>query len=262
MARRKNSRAASGAGSIRQRSDGTWEARFVVGTNPATGKLIRKSVYGKTQADVRKKMTEKLQEVDNGIYKEPARMTVAEWLDAWLETYTGNLKERSRIMYAGYIGNRIKPAMGAVKLDNLTSLQIQRFYNGLLEGEKPLSPKTIKNIHGILHKALKQAVILDYIRVNPCDSCTLPRIEPTEIQPFTQEEIKAFLSAIRESRYEAFYIIALFTGMRQGELLGLSWRQVDFEQGTIFIDQQMQIVGNDYCTLVNDVRLKKERFVN
>lgn len=84
---RKNTRNASGAGSIRQRKDGTWEARFTVGMNPATGKSVRKSVYGKTQADVRKKMTEKLREVDNGTYQEPSRLTLSEWLQEWLVTF-------------------------------------------------------------------------------------------------------------------------------------------------------------------------------
>lgn len=243
---RKNTRSASGSGSIRQRSDGTWEARFSVGRDPGTGKHIRKSVYGKTQAEVRRKMNAAICEVDTGTYIEPARITVAEWLDVWVETYTGNLKDRTRAMYRGYISTRIKPNIGAVKLSALEAPAIQRMYNALQSGERSLSAKTIKNIHGVLHKALKQAVEIGYIRVNPSESCKLPRTEKQEINPFTADQIKAFMQVAHGHPFECLYLTALFTGMRQGELLGLSWRQIDFEAGTILVDQQMQIVNREY----------------
>lgn len=247
MARqRKNTRNASGSGSIRQRKDGTWEARFSVGRDPGTGKIIRKSVYGKTQAEVRRKMNAAIHEVDTGTYKEPSRMTVADWLYVWVETYTGNLKDRTRAMYRGYIDTRIKPNIGAVKLSALDAPTIQRMYNSLQDGSRPLSPKTIKNIHGVLHKALKQAVEIGYLSVNPAESCKLPRTEKQEINPFTEDQIKAFMQEVHGHPFESLYLTALFTGMRQGELLGLSWRQVDFDAGTILIDQQMQIVDREY----------------
>lgn len=249
MPRKKNSRAASGSGSIRQRSDGTWEARFSVGYHPGTGKRIRKSVYGKTQAEVRRKMNAAICEVDVGTYSEPSKITVAQWLDTWVSNYTGNLKDRTRTMYSGYIDSRIKPNLGAVKLYALDSPTIQAFYNALqrpTDGSKPLSPKTIKNIHGVLHKALKQAVEIGYIRVNPSESCKLPRTEKPDIAPLTDEQIKAFVSAVQGHPFETLFLTALFTGMRQGELLGLSWENVDLNAGTILIDRQMQIVDHEY----------------
>lgn len=244
MPRKKNTRTASGSGSIRRREDGTWEARFSVGHDPGTGKRLRKSVYGKTQAEVRRKMTELLREVDAGTYREPQKMTVAQWFDTWLSTYTGNLKDRTRAMYGGYINNRIKPSLGAVRLCALNTPAIQAFYNSLQDAG--LSPKTVKNIHGVLHKALKQAVEIDYIRVNPADSCKLPRSERKEIRPLSEDEIRAFMRAVHGHPFEPLYLVALFTGMRQGELLGLPWENVNFEKGTILIDRQMQIVDHAY----------------
>ena len=86
MARKSNTRAAQGAGSIRQRPNGSWEARYVAGKDPATGKPIRKSVYGKTQKEVRQKLTQAIAAIDNGDYFEPSKLTVGEWLDIWTKT--------------------------------------------------------------------------------------------------------------------------------------------------------------------------------
>lgn len=88
MPRKSNTRAAQGSGSIRQRADGTWEARFIVGHDPGTGKPVRKSVYGKTQKEVRQKLAQAVAAVDNKAYREPCKMTLGEWLDIWADTYT------------------------------------------------------------------------------------------------------------------------------------------------------------------------------
>ena len=116
------------------------------------------------------------------------------------------------------IKNHIKPNLGAIKLDALTPHAIQGFYNSLRiaeEGQAPLSPKTIKNIHGVLHKALQQAVLNEYIRSNPANACTLPRIEKKEIKPMDEKQITEFLKAIRGHQFEDLFIVTLFTGMRK-----------------------------------------------
>ena len=92
MPRKSNTRAASGAGSIRQRPDGRWEARVTVGSNPGTGKPIRRSIYGDTQAAVRKEMTAVLRDVDRGTYQTPSKMTVKIWMETWLDTFCTGLK--------------------------------------------------------------------------------------------------------------------------------------------------------------------------
>ena len=249
---RKPKKNAQGAGSIRKRSDGRWEARFTTGFDPATGKQVQKSVYGKTQKEVREKLTQITVDLDDGTYMEPAKETVAEWMDIWLETYVKySVKPYTLDAYQRDCDNYIKPALGYIRLSALTAPQIQRFYNSLLT-EKNLSPKSVKNIHGVLHRALRQAMKLEMLRSNPTELCDLPKVRRKEIRPMEQNEIQAFLRAIEGSKYEILYQVTLFTGMRQGEVLGLTWDCVDFEHQTIFVNKQLQKtqkVGGTY-TLV------------
>ena len=233
-------RAAQGAGSIRQRSDGTWEARYTVGRDPGTGKQVQRSIYGKTQAEVRKKLAKVSTELDEGIYKDPCDITVGEWLDVWLAEYNNSIKPYTRRAYEMNIRVHLKPGLGKVKLTALTVPMVQRFYNQKLDA---LSPKSIKNLNGILHSALKQAVAIGYIRTNPADNVSLPKSPKAEIKPLDSKQIKEFLHAIKGHKYERLYIVALFTGMREGELLGLTWDCVDFEKGQILVKHQLQKRG-------------------
>ena len=121
---------------------------------------------------------------------------------------------------------------------------VQAFLNNLVrgkaEGGKGLSPKTAINIHGVFHRALKQAVNIGLIRSNPTDACIRPRGERKPIRPLEDEEVGAFLRAIEGHRFASLYLVDLFTGMRQGEILGLTWDCVDFRRGTIFLYRQLQ----------------------
>ena len=238
---RKSTRNAQGGGTIRQRADGRWEARFTIGRDPGTGKQIQRSVYAATQREVQQRLRQALSAVDAGTFVEPSKMTVGQWLEAWLAEYTADTKPYTKRAYATNIKNHITPALGALRLEKLTPLQVQKFYNACMQGEKKLKPKTVKNIHGVLHSALKQAVMNGMIRSNPTESCTLPRIERMEIQPFDDEAEKSFLRAIEGDKYERLFVVDLYTGMRKGEILGLRWVDIDFEQGTITVSRQLQV---------------------
>lgn len=192
MAKKKGSRRnAPGAGNIRKKivhKNGQeyvyWEARLTVGFDPGTGKQIQRSFTGKTQKEVRERLQAAAVEVNTGTYTEPCKITLGEWLDLWAADYLGGVKPFTVASYTGQIRNHIKPALGAVKLEALNTNTIQRFYNSLGAGtrEKPaLSPKTIKNIHGVLHKALQQAVAVGYLRFNPSEACILPRVVRKEL---------------------------------------------------------------------------------
>ena len=240
---RKATRNAQGGGTIRQRSDGRWEARYTVGRDPGSGKQIQRSVYGSTQKEARQKLAAAVAALDNGTYTAPSKMTVGQWLDIWQRDYLGGVKPMTALNYSQHITNHIKPAMGAIKLEALNAHTIQSFYNNLGKphGEKPgLSPKTVKNVHGVLHKALQQAVKVGYLRFNPAEACELPRIERKEIQPLDNEAIAAFMNAVHGHRFEAIYLTMLFTGMRRGEACGLLWECVDLDKGTILINKQLQ----------------------
>lgn len=251
MGRKKANKRANGEGSIRQRADGTWEARYCTGqTNPATGKPVRKSIYGKTQAEVRKKLTEITKSLDDGSYIEPSKMTLSKWLDLWLEEYTKGLKPYTLRSYKSQIEKHIKPYIGAVKVSELTSATIQTaLYNRLAKEGKTtkegkaagLSPKTIRNIHGILHSACETLVDIGALKANPCAPCAkrLPKVVKKELQTLADADMLRFMDIIKGNPYENLFLVDLFTGLRQGELLGLRWSAVDFEKGCLTIDKQL-----------------------
>ena len=246
---------ANGEGSIRKRSDGRWEARYTLGIDPKTGKQIQKSVYGKTQKEVRQKLTAITAEIDDGTYMDIPRLKTADWLNTWVTEYIGNVKSSTRKSYQDHVRLNIIPYIGNVPLSKVTAAMIQQMYNEL-QAEKELSPKTIKNVHGVLHRALEQAQKMGYIRSDPLAAVTLPRIERKQIKPLEDEELSAFLKEIRGNPYELVYFVTVFTGLRQGEVLGLTWDCVNFEKQTLLINKQhgKKKGTREYCfsSLKND----------
>lgn len=257
MAGRKGGRAAQGSGTIRKKTvmrNGQpytyWEARVTTGRDPGTGKQVQKSFSGKTQKEVREKMQAAAVEVNDNSYVEPSKMTVGQWMDIWLEGFCGDKKYLTVHQYRATVDNHIKPALGAIKLADLAPVQVQQFYNRLLQTpaagkqntgkEKTLSAKTVRNIHGVLSKALTVAVQMDAIKSNPCDRTTLPKVEKKEIRPLSDTEIKAFIAAVEGDEYADILKVILFTGLRESEAVGLTWDCVDFANGTLKINKQLQ----------------------
>ena len=266
MARNSNTRNAAGAGSIRQRPNGLWEARYLVGYDPGTGKPIRKSVYGTTQKEVRQKLAQAIVAVDSGNYFEPSRITISKWVDIWLDEYMGDKKYLTVKHYKAQCRTHIVPRLGAVKLSELTTPQIQKFYNELQRGG--LAAKSVRNVHGILTKCLSTAVQVGYLRDNPASRVTLPKVEKKEIHPLTDEQVKLFLEASATDEYEKILKVILFTGLREAEATGLTWDCVDFKAGTIKVCKQLQKRpladgGFTFAPLKNDKTriLKPARFV-
>ena len=227
----------AGSGTIRQRADGRWEGRYTVGYDPKTGKQLTHSIYGKTKCEVRDKLNKTLTEIQEGAYIEPTNMTVGQWLDTWLKEYKVNVRPETKASYEMHIRVHLKPDLGKIRLNKLTTHQIQLLYNKLIN-ERDLSPKTVKNVHGALHAALEQAKINGYLRINPSEGTTLPKIEKEEIKTMDIDDVSTFLQAIKGDPYELPLFVDLFTGLRQGELLGLTWDCVDFEKGTLLINKQ------------------------
>lgn len=247
---RKTRRGANGSGNIRKRTqvrkDGTtrtyWEGRYSLGFDEKSGKQIQKSVYGKTQGEVREKITKILSEIDMGTHVEPTKMTVKEWYSFW-ETYMIDIKESTAYLYQTYIKTYVLPYLGSIPMKKLDGTRIQKLYDSLYrptDDRNPLSAKTVKNIHSFLSKSLQQAVDLGYIAKNPTSTCKLPKIEKEERLPLDENQVADFLSAIKGSPHELLYKIALFTGLREGEVLGLTWDCVDWEHGTLFVYRQLR----------------------
>lgn len=272
MAQKGKNRAVNGMGNIRKKTvkrNGVeytyWEGRFTTGFDPGTGKQIQKSVTGKTQKEVIQKIKEMTHQVETGTYTEPCRMTVAEFLDLWQNEYLNSIAPNTAHSYKTHCRVHIIPGIGAVRLSQLSPLIIQQFCNRLKNERtnKPLSPKSVHNIHGTLHRALDRAVLLHYIPSNPADSINLalPQPEPYEVRPMEDEEITRFIEAIGDHRYRLIYLITLFTGLREGEILGLSWDDINWKDHILRIRQQLSInrETREYC--IRRPKNRKSRYI-
>ena len=240
MARKKN---AQGAGTIRKRSDGRWEARFTKGFDPITGKQIQKSIYGKTQKEVREKLAQVTVELDEGTYADPCQMTLAAWLEIWMTEYMGDKKWSTIKSYKAQVRTHILPALGHYTLSQLNPHIIQVFDNALLRGGKnaePLTPKSVRNVHGVLRKCLSVAVQLEYIRCNPAEAVILPRVEKKAVKPLTDEQVSKLVVSAGNDGFGTLFKVVVFTGLRLGEALGLTWDCVDFSKQRLTIDKQLQ----------------------
>jgi len=233
---------ANGEGTVFKRKNGSWEAKVTVGHDPLTGRQIQRSVYAKTQREANEKRNEIVNSLQSGTYSKPSHKTVGQWLNEWYELFTVSLKMYTRRNYYSKIKNHIIPHIGAIKLEKLKTTDIQNMYN-YLSLEKGLSPKTIHEIHGILHHALDKAIRINEMskKINPCDECkeNLPKVQKTEIQALENSELNSLLKVIERDEYRNLFLIDLYTGMRQGEILGLQWSCIDFKKRTIRIDKQL-----------------------
>ena len=227
-------RRANGEGNIRKRDDGSWEARILI-----NGKS--RSVYGRTQTDVRKKLTEIRNDLDNDEYLEPNDTSLKEWLEIWQDEYLEDVKQSTADRYKSCIRIHIIPALGEIRLLDLRASTIQKFLNQCKKAEG-LSEKSVKNIRLVLHKALDQAIEDDRLKKNPCDRAKVPSYDepPAEMRPLKDNEVPLFLNAIKGNPYENIFYVALFTGMRESELIGLTWDCIDFDKGTIHLYRQLK----------------------
>ena len=242
---------ANGEGSIRKRKDGRWEGRYTAGHNLETGKPIYRNVLGKTQAEVKEKLKTAIQETQSLDFSKTGQYTVGRWMDVWYENYAKiKVRPSSHQTYKGYIENHIKPNIGDIPLEKLTTLDLQRLYKTLLangrvdrlesKGQpKGLSPKTVRNIHQILSSALKLAQEQRIILTNPAEGCALPKVEHREMKTLPVEQLQSFLREAKDSGVFELYYLELATGLRRGELLGLKWEDIDLEHGDLRVRRQI-----------------------
>ena len=248
---------ANGDGSIRKRKDGRWEGRYVVGHDPITGKMISRNVLGKTQAQVKEKLRTAIENSKRLDYTQTGKYTVGQWMDEWFEAYAKvKVRPSSHQTYKGYIENHIKPNIGDIPIEKLTSLQLQKFYRLLLtEGRIPriesekqpkgLSAKTVRNINQVISSAMDMAVRHKLILTNPTEGCELPKVEHREMKTLPAEQLGAFLREAKESGVYELYYLDLATGLRRGELLGLKWEDVDLQNGIIHVRRQVARVDGE-----------------
>ena len=239
----------NGEGTISKRPDGTWWGRITLGTDPE-GRQKRKAFYGKTRAEVQKKLTEVINSINNNTYIDPKNITLSKWLDIWFNEYAINsIKQSTRVSYETYIYKHITPILGKIKLLDLRADTLQQFYNdklenGKLNGVGGLSPKTIKNINVMLHKAIDQALKNGLVNRNVTEVVTLPKLEKKEMRVLTSDEQQQLLRVCNNENNGIFIVVALSTGMRLGEILGLKWSDIDFKNKLLTVRRTINRLKN------------------
>ena len=240
---------ANGEGNIRKRSDGRWEGRYTAGYDPQTGKRIIKNVLGKTQAEVKAKLTKALEDSKELDVIRTDEYTVAEWLRLWYDLYAEpNVRPTTAASYRRSIELHVIPRIGDIKLNRLTSRELQKLYKDLLENGRlrevqkeknpGLSNSTVRGIHMMLHNALARAVKERLILRNPTEDCIIPKLEKKEMKILHPEDIKAYLTAAERRGVLPMFYLELVSGVRKGELVALLWDDLDMERRTISVSKQ------------------------
>jgi integrase len=236
-------------GHIRERAPGSFELRYSLGTDPATGKrrIATATVRG-TRKDADRELRRLLRAVDTGEHVDLTRITVRQWLAQWLDSARQEVAPRTAERYGEIVNNFLVPALGGLQLSKLAPATIQDAYNrwatqGRRDG-KPggLSPRTRRHIHRILSGALARAVEHQLIPRNPCDVFRkrLPKIERHQLATLTSDESAQLLQALRHSHIYWPVLIALATGARRGEILAIRWRNVDLAVGLVRIVESLE----------------------
>src|SRR5215208_3858629 len=232
---------------ITKRKDGRYMARHTVQTSDGPK---RKTIYGRQYKEVERKLAEAMGDAARGIVFDSDNLKLGEWLDSWLNDLlkplvdAGKMAHSTFTRYEGIANNHLKPALGHRKLKDLTRPEVRKLYT---EKGKTLSPRSVDYIHVTLQKALSQAVRDDLISRN-ITSGERPRgsrqRSSEEAKALSPAQVKALLMAARGQRNEALYIVAVHTGLRQGELLGLKWTDVDLYTGKLSVRRSLKITEN------------------
>lgn len=241
---------ANGEGSIRKKPSGRWEGRYTQGIDPVTGRAIQKSVSAKTQAECKEKLARAIRENRGVPLNHTGDYTAAEWCRLWFETYSKpNIRYNTAKGYEGIIEHHIIPAIGAIKLKQLSSIHIQRMYNDLKENgrmprgakqnDKALSNTFVRRVHAVLQAALKQAVKERLIPYNPCENCRIPPKDKKEMTILPPEKIGRYLQEAEKYGVLPMFYLELSSGLRRGELLALQWEDLNVKERILTVNKQV-----------------------
>ncbi len=222
-------------GSIREKSKGSWQIQIYTGTGP-DGKPCRhfETVRGR-KGDAQRRLTELLSSLDKGVYTPPGRLTVAEHLHQWLEGYVQtNCSQRTLDGYQSIIETHLIPALGQVQLKHLHPQAIQSYYGKACES---LSARTVHHQHRVLSQSLKFAVRQGYLGRNPAEMVDPPSPRKNTMRTLTPSEVEVLFENAQDNYYYPVIYTAVSTGLRQAELLGLRWRDIDLDMLSISVSQ-------------------------
>ena len=239
-ARRKGHKRGDGEGLIRQRPNGLWEARLMVGAKP-DGRPDVRTVYGKTQAETRKKLDDLRRRHQEGAIGDARteRQTVAAFLERWIGIMRPTVATRTGERYAAVIRLHLAPILGKHRLGALRAEHVQRLYAAKLDAG--VSPNTVRYIHAVLRRALDQAVRWGELARNVSAAVDPPAPPHRELHPPTADDLRRLLDAAVAAGdpLHPLYALAILTGCRQGELLGLQWEDVSLDGGALTINRTL-----------------------
>ena len=238
-----------GDGTIRKRSDGRWEARIIIG-HKNDGSPMYKSAFTKTQKSALKQLHQLIDLYRDVDLTEDCRMTLGEWLDKWLDEYMiFTIRESTLDSYRAMVKNQVKPFIGSKQIASLTTADMQKFYNKIKkEGrvrEHPIHGKTladsmVRGVHMMLHEALDTAVKERLLAKNPTNGTTVPKCNYPEKQILCDNQLETFLEAIKGHEYWCdFFYVEVMTGLRRGEICGLKWQDINFEENKLHVKRSV-----------------------
>ncbi|MBE3586525.1 MAG: tyrosine-type recombinase/integrase [Thermoanaerobacter sp.] len=232
-------------GHIRQRGENSWEIIYDAPRQPGQKRNQKSLTVRGTKKDAERKLREILHQIDTNTYVDPGKITFGQFLNRWLNDYCKiNLTQTTYDGYKLNIEKHIIPALGDIRLSKLQPLHLQGFYrqaleSGRLDGKGGLSPKTVHQLHRIIHRALEVTVKWQLLGRNVADAVEPPKCKDYEARVYDEKDVERLLSAAEGTRMYAPILLTLATGLRRGELLGLRWEDVDFKKHTITVNQTL-----------------------
>lgn len=225
-----------GEGTIVRRADGRWVAAVSVPDG------TRSWIYGRTRKEVSDRLTDVLSDLRKGVMPAPARVTVADLLNQWLEDGAkGSVRDSTYRSYSDIVRLHLIPTLGSARLVKLRPVDVEKMLRQKLD--EGLSPRRVQFIHAVLRRGLGRAVRWGWVAQNAASLCDVPRVPHREIEPLKPAETRALLQVLRGERLEAMYVTALACGLRRGELLGLVWEDVDLGRGVLTVRRSLQRVS-------------------
>lgn len=231
-------RRGNGEGSIYQRKDGRWTAAF------GTGDGRRRYVYGRTRQEAAKKLAEAQRAHHDGMLPADGRVTVSAFAKEWLEGVKTSVRPKTVEAYEWAVQTHIVPRIGRLKMAKVQPVHLERAYADMRSAGK--APKTVRSVHTTAHTFFGKAVRLGLIPRNPASLADVPKVPRREPPMFDQRDFQTFVSAARDNRLEALFVLAITSGARSGELLGLRWLDIDFEAGLLHIRRALHLSQGEF----------------
>ncbi|WP_342399619.1 tyrosine-type recombinase/integrase [Weizmannia sp. FSL W8-0676] len=216
---------------------GGYGFRLDIGTDPVTGKRLQRR-FGpyKKKTEARRALSQKQYEISSGRYVDSQDIKLGDFLKRWLDHKSKNVSSGTMANYRPFVMNHLIPNLGNIKMDQLKPGQIQELYDEYVE-EETLSNQSIVHMHRILNNAYKKAIEWEIVTKNPCVAVKPPKPEKHRLQVWDETEVQFFLDMAKEDRFYIAYLLALSTGMRKGEILGLRWQDIDFTNQILSVNQ-------------------------